>query len=107
MRTKLTAKQYLFSIAYYTLGSETFSRGAPSAKAAGYKGTEMTHITEIIPDDAPEWAIEAMAEGRLFSTACDREYDAFDAGKNSGFFAGVCFGSILGSIVMLAMWIIA
>ena len=67
----------------------------------------MTHITEIIPDDAPEWAIEAMAEGRLFRTAFDREYDAFDAGKNSGFYAGVCFGSLLGSTVMLVLWILS
>ena len=67
----------------------------------------MTHITEIIPDDAPEWAIKAMAEGQLFRVCFDREYDAFNAGKDSGFFAGVCFGSLCGCIVMLALWMIA
>ena len=25
------------------------------------------NITEIIPDDMPEWSIEAMAEGQLFN----------------------------------------
>lgn len=29
----------------------------------------MTTITEIIPDDLPNWAVKAMAEGRLIS-AC-------------------------------------
>jgi len=65
----------------------------------------MTHITEIIPDDAPEWAIEAMAKGQLFSECFDREYAAFNSGKDSGFFAGVCTGSLLGAIFMLVMWI--
>jgi len=27
----------------------------------------MNKLTETIPDDMPEWAIEAMAEGRLFN----------------------------------------
>ena len=31
------------------------------------------HITEIIPDDAPEWAIKAMAEGQLFRTCFERD----------------------------------
>jgi len=30
-------------------------------------------ITEILPDDAPEWAIEAMAEGHLFRTCFARD----------------------------------
>jgi hypothetical protein len=33
----------------------------------------MTTITEIIPDDAPDWAIEAMAEGQLFRTCFKRD----------------------------------
>jgi len=32
----------------------------------------MTNIVEIIPDDLPDWAIEAMAEGQLFITMLDR-----------------------------------
>ncbi len=33
----------------------------------------MTHITEILPDDAPEWAIKAMAEGQLFRVCFNRD----------------------------------
>ncbi len=33
---------------------------------------EMTHITEIIPDDMPEWAIEAMASGQFFRVCLER-----------------------------------
>lgn len=29
-------------------------------------------ITEIIPDDLPDWAIKAMAEGQLFTVTFDR-----------------------------------
>ena len=32
----------------------------------------MVNITEIIPDDLPEWAIDAMAEGRVFTVMMDR-----------------------------------
>ena len=32
----------------------------------------MSKITEIMPDDAPEWAIEAMANGNLFRVTFDR-----------------------------------
>lgn len=31
-------------------------------------------LTEIIPDDLPEWAIEAMANGQLFNVAF-KKYD--------------------------------
>lgn len=30
------------------------------------KIAEMTHITEIIPDDLPDWAVDALASGQLF-----------------------------------------
>lgn len=36
------------------------------------KGARGVNITEIIPDDLPQWAIEAMAEGRFFSEAMKR-----------------------------------
>jgi len=29
-------------------------------------------ITETIPDDLPDWAIEAMADGRLFHVMCEK-----------------------------------
>jgi hypothetical protein len=29
-------------------------------------------ITEIIPDDLPDWAIKAMAEGQLFTVTFER-----------------------------------
>lgn len=32
-----------------------------------------TKITEIIPDNTPEWAIKAMAEGQLFNEIVRRE----------------------------------
>lgn len=32
----------------------------------------MTHITEIIPDDYPEWAKKAMDEGQFFNVVCER-----------------------------------
>ena len=32
----------------------------------------MTKIIEIIPDDLPEWAIEAMAEGQLFTVTFEK-----------------------------------
>jgi hypothetical protein len=32
----------------------------------------MTEITEIIPDDLPDWAVKAMAEGQLFNVVFDR-----------------------------------
>jgi hypothetical protein len=32
----------------------------------------MMAITEMIPDDLPEWAIKAMAEGQLFTVTFDR-----------------------------------
>ena len=31
-----------------------------------------SHITEIIPDDMPEWMIESMAKGTLFKDVIDR-----------------------------------
>ena len=31
-----------------------------------------TELCEIIPDNMPEWAIEAMAEGRLIRTCLER-----------------------------------
>ena len=34
-----------------------------------FGGKPATTITEIIHDDLPDWAIEAMAEGRFFNTA--------------------------------------
>jgi 2C-methyl-D-erythritol 2,4-cyclodiphosphate synthase len=39
-------------------------------KSKGVK--TMTKITEIIPDDLPEWAVEAMAEGQFFRTALQK-----------------------------------
>jgi len=38
----------------------------------------MNTITEIIPDDLPDWAIEAMAEGRLFRACMEKEMNADD-----------------------------
>lgn len=32
----------------------------------------MNKITEIIPDDLPDWAKQAMDNGQFFKTACDR-----------------------------------
>ena len=32
----------------------------------------MSKITEIIPDNLPEWAIEAMANGQLFNEMLNR-----------------------------------
>ena len=32
----------------------------------------MSEITEIIPDDLPDWAIKAMAEGQLFNVTFAR-----------------------------------
>ena len=32
----------------------------------------MTKITETIPDDMPDWAIKAMAEGKFFEIACEK-----------------------------------
>ena len=32
----------------------------------------MTKITEIIPDNLPDWAIEAMSDGQLFAVTFDR-----------------------------------
>jgi hypothetical protein len=32
----------------------------------------MNHITEIIPDDLPEWANEAMADGQLFRVCIEK-----------------------------------
>jgi len=32
----------------------------------------MTKITEIIPDDLPDWAIDAMAEGQFFNVVAER-----------------------------------
>jgi len=31
-----------------------------------------TNIVEIIPDDMPEWMIEAMSDGQLFRTVIDK-----------------------------------
>ncbi len=36
------------------------------------KITETIVLTEQIPDDLPEWAIKAMAEGQLFKVTFDR-----------------------------------
>jgi len=33
--------------------------------------TIMDKITEIIPDDIPEWAQQAIDEGQFFKVACD------------------------------------
>ena len=39
-----------------------------------YGVNQMTNeITEIIPDDLPEWMIKAMAEGQLFNTIIERD----------------------------------
>ncbi len=38
-----------------------------------------TKITEIIPDDLPEWAIEAMARGQLFHEIVKREGRVLEA----------------------------
>lgn len=40
-----------------------------------------TTITETIPDDLPDWAIKAMADGQLFHVMCKkaRELDALKA----------------------------
>lgn len=32
----------------------------------------MNTITEIIPDDMPEWAKQAMDEGQFFNVVCER-----------------------------------
>ena len=32
----------------------------------------MNHITEIVPDDMPEWAIVAMADGQFFRLCIER-----------------------------------
>ncbi len=44
----------------------------------------MNHITEIIPDDIPEWANEAMAAGQLFRVCIDRATSKDDFLEDEG-----------------------
>ncbi len=44
----------------------------------------MNHITEIIPDDIPEWANEAMAEGQLFRVCIERATSKDDLLEDDG-----------------------
>lgn len=46
-------------------------------------------ITEIIPDDLPEWAIKAMAEGQLFKVTFDR-IRKLEERKMKVFLGGTC-----------------
>lgn len=38
----------------------------------------MRSITEIIPDDLPEWAIQAIAEGQFFRVCLERDKELQD-----------------------------
>jgi len=39
------------------------------------ESSKFNHITEIIPDDRPEWFNNAMRDGNLFSVTLDKIYE--------------------------------
>lgn len=51
----------------------------------------MAAITEIIPDDMPQWMKDAMDEGQLFKRVCERMKE-MEATKKRFFHAGFHLG---------------
>ena len=52
----------------------------------------MDNITEIIPDDMPQWMKDAMDEGQLFNKVCERIKEAENRNEkffHAGFHRGI------------------